>query len=175
MRGHECPTEGTGLCPGHEGLCKAFKQWRSKTRLGSGPVSMAMGASWTGDQRIESGRPEAAVPGNLLLPTALQGGMAQSTEDQEVAGPTLPESSPWVPRDGLSSCLTLCFSSGSECATSCLDHNSESIILPVNVTVRDIPHWLNPTRVEVSDRGCPLAAMGREMTMVNIYCALVLH
>ncbi|ELW70629.1 Pappalysin-1 [Tupaia chinensis] len=37
---------------------------------------------------------------------------------------------------------------GSECATSCLDHNSESIILPVNVTVRDIPHWLNPTRVE---------------------------
>lgn len=76
---------------------------------------------------------------------------------------------------GLSSCLTLYFSSGSECATSCLDHNSESIILPVNVTVRDIPHWLNPMRVEVSDRGCPLAAMGREMTMVNIYCALVLH
>ncbi|OBS81988.1 hypothetical protein A6R68_24022, partial [Neotoma lepida] len=37
---------------------------------------------------------------------------------------------------------------GSECATSCLDHNSESIILPVNVTVRDIPHWMNPTRVE---------------------------
>ncbi|KAF5917654.1 hypothetical protein HPG69_013490, partial [Diceros bicornis minor] len=37
---------------------------------------------------------------------------------------------------------------GSECATSCLDHNSESIILPMNVTVRDIPHWLNPTRVE---------------------------
>nr|KAF6486398.1 pappalysin 1 [Rousettus aegyptiacus] len=37
---------------------------------------------------------------------------------------------------------------GSECATSCLDHNSESVILPVNVTVRDIPHWLNPTRVE---------------------------
>ncbi|ERE84483.1 pappalysin-1, partial [Cricetulus griseus] len=37
---------------------------------------------------------------------------------------------------------------GSECATSCLDHNSESIVLPVNVTVRDIPHWMNPTRVE---------------------------
>ncbi|XP_045325553.1 pappalysin-1 [Leopardus geoffroyi] len=37
---------------------------------------------------------------------------------------------------------------GSECVASCLDHNSESIILPVNVTVRDIPHWLNPTRVE---------------------------
>lgn len=37
---------------------------------------------------------------------------------------------------------------GSECTTSCLDHNSESIVLPVNVTVRDIPHWLNPTRVQ---------------------------
>lgn len=37
---------------------------------------------------------------------------------------------------------------GSECATSCLDHNSESIILPVNLTVRDIPHWMNPTRVQ---------------------------
>ena len=34
---------------------------------------------------------------------------------------------------------------------SCLDHNSESIVLPANVTVRDIPHWLNPTRVQVSD------------------------
>ncbi|XP_020846268.1 pappalysin-1 [Phascolarctos cinereus] len=37
---------------------------------------------------------------------------------------------------------------GAECATSCLDHNSESIILPINMTVRDIPHWMNPTRVE---------------------------
>lgn len=91
-----------------------------------------------------------------LLLTALKGGTAQFPGDQEVAGPTLCESSSWASGDwGLSCSLTLCFFSGSECATSCLDHNSESIILPVNVTVRDIPHWLNPTRVEVSDRGCP--------------------
>lgn len=100
MGGRERPTEGTGLCPGCGEPWKAFKQRRSKTKPGSGPVSMAMGASWTGDKRIESGRPEAVVLGSLLLPTALRGGMAQSTGDQEVAGPTLPESSPWVPRDG---------------------------------------------------------------------------
>lgn len=45
----------------------------------------------------------------------------------------------------------------------------------MNVTVRDIPHWLNPTRVEVSDRDCPPAAKGREMTLLSTYCALVLH
>lgn len=57
-------------------------------------------------------------------------------------------------------CLVLCFPPGSECATSCLDHNSESIILPVNVTVQDIPHWLNPTRVEVSGWGFPPGLRG---------------
>lgn len=92
-------TEGTGLCPGCGELWKAFKQQRNKIKLGSGPVSMAMGASWTGDKRIESGRPEAVMLGSLLLPIALQGGMAQSTGNQEVTEPTLPESSPWVPRD----------------------------------------------------------------------------
>ncbi|XP_072487848.1 pappalysin-1 isoform X2 [Notamacropus eugenii] len=54
--------------------------------------------------------------------------------------------------DQLNSNLKLQCSSGyeigAECATSCLDHNSESIILPTNMTVRDIPHWMNPTRVE---------------------------
>ena len=40
---------------------------------------------------------------------------------------------------GVSCGLTLCLPSGSLCVTSCLDHNSESIILPVNVTIRDIP------------------------------------
>lgn len=57
-------------------------------------------------------------------------------------------------------CLMLCYPPGSECATSCLDHNSESIILPVNVTVQDIPHWLNPTRVEVSGWGFPPGLRG---------------
>ncbi|XP_007474796.2 pappalysin-1 isoform X1 [Monodelphis domestica] len=37
---------------------------------------------------------------------------------------------------------------GAECSTSCPDHNSESIILPMNMTIRDIPYWMNPTRVE---------------------------
>ena len=69
--------------------------------------------------------------------------------------------------DGLSRCLPLCFPAGSECTTSCLDHNSESIILPVNVTVRDIPHWLNPTRVQVSD--------WEENDLVDHLHALVLH
>lgn len=58
---------------------------------------------------------------------------------------------PGIRRQGFSRHLPLCFPVGSECTTSCLDHNSESIVLPVNVTVRDIPHWLNPTRVQVSD------------------------
>ena len=56
-----------------------------------------------------------------------------------------------IRRQGLSLRLPLCFPAGSECTTSCLDHNNESIVLPANVTVRDIPHWLNPTRVQVSD------------------------
>lgn len=89
--------------------------------------------------------------------------------------PALCESSPWASGDcGLSCGLTLCLPLGSECVTSCLDHNSESIILPVNVTVRDIPHWLNPTRVEVSDRADP-GGSGRETTPLDTYYALVLN
>lgn len=32
-------------------LGKVFKQRRNKTKLGSGPMQMAVGASWTGDER----------------------------------------------------------------------------------------------------------------------------
>lgn len=77
-----------------ENLGKVYKQRRSMTKLGSGPMSMALGASWIGDKRMESGRPEAALPRSSLLPTALKDGMAQSTGDQEAAGPALYESSP---------------------------------------------------------------------------------
>lgn len=100
---------------------------------------------WRLKDRVREAR--GAMLESSHLPVALKARRVQSTGDQE-----------WPGHWGQSSPLTLCFPSGSECATSCLDHNSESIILPVNVTVRDIPHWLNPTRVEVSDRGCPPAA-----------------
>lgn len=80
---------------------------------------------------LEVGRPSQWGPGSSRVPSGC--------------------AAPGIRRLGADGRLTVCLSSGSECSTSCLDHNSESIILPVNVTVRDIPHWLNPTRVEVSD------------------------
>lgn len=115
---------------------------------------------WRLQNRV--GETRGAMLESSLLPVALKAGRVQSTGDQE-----------WPSHWRQSSPLTLCFPSGSECATSCLDHNSESIILPVNVTVRDIPHWLNPTRVEVSD-GLPTCSLGNGMTLWITSCALVL-
>lgn len=46
-----------------------------------------------GDKRTESEKPEAAMLDTSLLLTAIKGGTAQFPGDQEVAGPTLCESS----------------------------------------------------------------------------------
>lgn len=148
------PGKGDWILSWILGTLEKFQAEEEEDHTGLGAYEYGHGCQ-LGDKRTESGRPEAAMLETSLL-TALKGGTAQFLEDQEVAAPTLCESSSRASGDwGLSYSLTLCFLSGSECAASCLDHNSESIILPVNVTVRDIPHWLNPTRVEVSDRDCP--------------------
>lgn len=116
---------------------------------------------WRQESRVRETR--GCPAGSSLLSLTLKARVAQS----RVTGPALYESSPWTSGDwGLSCGLTLCFPSGSECVASCLDHNSESIILPVNLTVRDIPHWLNPTRVEVSDRAAPRGE-GRAVTPLD--------
>lgn len=106
------------------------------------------------EMRTESGRPEAAPLGVHFFLSSRPGwpGPLGTRNDRAC---TVGEQPMGVRGLGVSCSLTLCLPSGSECVTSCLDHNSESIILPVNVTVRDIPHWLNPTRVEVSDRAVP--------------------
>lgn len=149
----------TGLCPRCGEPWKGFKQGKTKTTGGPGPITGGCQLSW----RQENSQGDQRQPcwGVYALPLFSRGA-AQSTGHQGVAEPTPCKNSPGAPGAwGLNHHFLLCFPAGSECATSCLDHNSEPIILPVNVTIREIPHWLNPTRVEVSD-GLPAWGEGEE-------------
>lgn len=170
------PGKGDWILSWMSGTLERFQSEEDNTTQGLRAYECGDGCQLDWRQENTAGETRGSHAGEFTPSYCPQGWDSQSPGDQEVAGPTLCESSPQASGDwGLNCRLTLCFFSGSECATSCLDHNSESIILPANVTVRDIPHWLNPTRVEVSDRGPPPEAQGREMTLSRTGYALVLH
>lgn len=159
---HGCQARGITLClaPGEPWDCPQAAERCGEQVQGEGGRGCRL--HWRGERR--GGCPA----GSSRLSAVFTAGIASSPGDRGHRGPPR-ESCPWHRGPGELSCgLTLCFPAGSECVTSCLDHNSESIILPVNVTVRDIPHWLNPTRVEVSDGAVPRAPF-------DTHCALVLH
>ena len=105
--GHGCWTKGCVLhfvldvaTPG-----RVSEQRRSKTKLGSGLMSVAVGVSCTGDKRVvgEIRRGPPGGMGGFLFPAIPEGGMAQTNGVQGAAGsiPVGGGGGPWHQETGV--------------------------------------------------------------------------